>query len=113
MHQLFIHHELAKLGILGSEDETLRTNLISVERVVNEDAATVGVIGIQTRNVFVCPPLMCFPFNASSQSDQRVSEILFWNNVRLMYKKDLNYMLSVVKVLLVCYMPIRKPSISI
>ncbi|KAL3998414.1 con80 domain of Katanin family protein [Acanthocheilonema viteae] len=44
---------------------------VLIERVVNEDAATVGVIGVQTRNVFVCPPLMCYPFNASSEQDQR------------------------------------------
>uniref|UniRef100_A0A0R3RPI0 WD_REPEATS_REGION domain-containing protein n=1 Tax=Elaeophora elaphi TaxID=1147741 RepID=A0A0R3RPI0_9BILA len=62
---------LAKLRILRSESETSRTNLISVERVVSEDAATIGVIGVQTKNVFSCPPLMCYPFNASSGQDQR------------------------------------------
>uniref|UniRef100_A0AAF5Q0M1 Katanin_con80 domain-containing protein n=1 Tax=Wuchereria bancrofti TaxID=6293 RepID=A0AAF5Q0M1_WUCBA len=39
------------------------------ERVVNEDTATVGVIGVQTRNVFACPPLMCYPFNATAEQD--------------------------------------------
>ncbi|VDK73788.1 unnamed protein product [Litomosoides sigmodontis] len=57
--------------MLRCERETPRTNLVSVERVVNEDAATIGVIGVQTRNVFVSPPLTCYPFNASSEQDQR------------------------------------------
>ncbi|VDK62310.1 unnamed protein product [Onchocerca ochengi] len=42
------------------------------ERLVNEDAATIGVIGVQTRNVFVCPPLMCYPFNASSEQNVQI-----------------------------------------
>lgn len=60
--------------MLRCERETPRTSLISVERVVNEDDATIGVIGVQTRNVFVSPPLTCYPFNASSEQDRRVSE---------------------------------------
>ncbi|CAG9529878.1 unnamed protein product [Cercopithifilaria johnstoni] len=45
-------------------------SLYVLERAVDEDAATIGVIGVQTRNVFVSPPLMCYPFNASSEQDQ-------------------------------------------
>lgn len=62
--------------MLKSENKTLRSSLISVERIVNEDTATIGVIGVQTRNVFACPPLMCYPFNATSEQDQQVSELL-------------------------------------
>ncbi|EJD74431.1 hypothetical protein LOAG_18252 [Loa loa] len=44
------------------------------ERVVNEDSATIGVIGVQTRNVFACPPLVCYPFNATSGQDHLKSD---------------------------------------
>ncbi|EJW83900.1 phosphoribosylformylglycinamidine cyclo-ligase [Wuchereria bancrofti] len=66
---LFICSESTELGVLNSKNETPRTSSVSVERVVNEDTATVGVIGVQTRNVFACPPLMCYPFNATAEQD--------------------------------------------
>ncbi|OZC12660.1 hypothetical protein X798_00291 [Onchocerca flexuosa] len=75
--QFIIHWRYPTVKRMGSAHavsirETFKTSFISVERVVNEDTATIGVIGVQTRNVFVCPPLMCYPFNASSEQNIQI-----------------------------------------
>ncbi|MCP9260149.1 Katanin p80 WD40-containing subunit B1 [Dirofilaria immitis] len=67
-------------------------------RVVNEDTATIGVIGVQTRNVFVHPPLMCYPFDASSEQNVQMlngSSTLVTNCISLAHdERNLAYATS-------------------
>uniref|UniRef100_A0A915PIB8 Katanin p80 subunit C-terminal domain-containing protein n=1 Tax=Setaria digitata TaxID=48799 RepID=A0A915PIB8_9BILA len=56
------------------EEDILRNNqsfplehLMSVERVIDGDTATIGVIGVQTKNVFASPPLTCYSFDCTSE----------------------------------------------